>query len=324
MHQIRLENAAFEGENNAYLLDGDEGPTTLVDTGIDIPDTREALRAGLQEHGLDFTDIEQVFLTHFHLDHSGLAGTIQEESGAKVYGHADDLPLVGDSEDARYEIELTYGSGLEHWGLPEEKREELSTVLSKARTRAGDPIDGTPLEIDRTYPTGDGPITPILLPGHTVGHVGYQLESGELLGGDALLPVYTPNIGGADPRVTRPLVTYLDTLRIIVEMNPPCVWPGHRDRIDDPIGRAEEIREHHQERTDRIIRVLADHGPMDPWSMATELFGSLSSIHALHGPGEAFAHLDHLEELGVVEVQNHRYQLVDDRQEHEATIPTVR
>lgn len=32
MERIQLENAVFEGQNNAYLFDG--GRTTLVDTGV--------------------------------------------------------------------------------------------------------------------------------------------------------------------------------------------------------------------------------------------------------------------------------------------------
>ena len=48
-----------------------------------------------------------------------------------------------------------------------------------------------------------------------------------------------------------------------------------------------------------MLEVLSD-GPATPWTVSDELFGSLSDIHVLHGPGEAFAHLEHLEAGGIV------------------------
>ncbi|PSQ41898.1 MBL fold metallo-hydrolase, partial [Halobacteriales archaeon QS_9_68_42] len=70
MGVVSLDNRAFEGNNNSYLLGTEAGATTtLVDTGVAVPETRDQLRAGLQRHGLGFADVEQVLLTHHHADH---------------------------------------------------------------------------------------------------------------------------------------------------------------------------------------------------------------------------------------------------------------
>jgi hypothetical protein len=49
----------------------------------------------------------------------------------------------------------------------------------------------------------------------------------------------------------------------------------------------------------------------------------LKEIHILHGPGEAWAHLDHLAHAGVVERDGHRYRLVDAEVDVASLFPTV-
>lgn len=312
MEQLRLETVEFEGRNNAYLLGREPGAqTTLIDTGVATAEVETNLRETLGAYDLAFADIDQVFLTHYHYDHAGLAGIIQRESGATVWGHPLDIPMMGGSADARETFFEAYEARLPQWNLPPDTREELDAFLRNHRHLSGEPIDVTPLESDSTYSVGRMEISPISLPGHTLGHVGYRVDDGPLFSGDALLPVYTPNIGGADLRVEDPLGVYLDTLQTIVTMDPPVVWPGHRDRIDDAAGRAREIRLHHRDRTQRVIDVLHERGPMDVWSMATALFGSLSGIHILHGPGEASAHLRHLVNAGVAAETEGGYRLTD-------------
>src|SRR3954469_25417216 len=73
---------AHVGSVNAWLLRGD--PITLIDTGPRDDGALAALEAGLRAHGLRVEDIELVLATHHHLDHVGLAATIQRRSGAAV------------------------------------------------------------------------------------------------------------------------------------------------------------------------------------------------------------------------------------------------
>jgi glyoxylase-like metal-dependent hydrolase (beta-lactamase superfamily II) len=141
-------------------------------------------------------------------------------------------------------------------------------------------------------------------PGHTAGSCVLEFDGDagrEAFVGDAVLPEYTPNVGGADVRVDRPLATYLDTLDALAARDYDRVWPGHRDPIDDPTGRIETIVDHHRERTERVVEVLREHGPADAWTVSAHLFGDLHGIHVMHGPGEAHAHLEYLAEQGLVE-----------------------
>ena len=70
------------GSVNAWLLMGD--PLTLVDTGPREDHALDALEAGLREAGVRLDDLELILGTHHHLDHLGLAATIQRRSGARI------------------------------------------------------------------------------------------------------------------------------------------------------------------------------------------------------------------------------------------------
>src|SRR6266545_6574741 len=73
---------AHIGSVNTWLLPGD--PVTLIDTGPREERALAALEAGLRREGLHVEDIELLLATHHHLDHIGLAATIQRRSGARV------------------------------------------------------------------------------------------------------------------------------------------------------------------------------------------------------------------------------------------------
>ncbi|MFC7227506.1 MBL fold metallo-hydrolase [Salinirubellus salinus] len=327
MGHVTLGNFAFEGLNNCYVLGLEpDATTTLVDTGDAYPATEAELRDGLADLGLEFADVERVFLTHWHEDHTGLAGTVQEESGASVHVHEADAPLVSGDEDARAAMRERMESMLARWGMPDASREELLGFMDGTEA-SGDPPEVTPFAGGERFDLGSVTLEPVPLPGHAAGLSGFTLESDrgtELFSGDALLPYYTPNVGGADVRVEGALAAYLETLTGIVEADYARAWPGHRGAIVDPAGRAADIVAHHRHRTERVVDVLRD-GPADPWTVSAELFGDLSSIHILHGPGESHAHLEHLESAGVVAGSGtpREYELVEPEPDLDALFPDV-
>ncbi|MGQ3328889.1 MBL fold metallo-hydrolase [Halorubrum sp. FL23] len=337
MKRIQLGNTVFEGENDVYLLDGET--TALVDTGVALPDVREELAAGLAEHGVGFADVDAVALTHWHPDHAGLAGEIQAESGADVYVHEADASLVDGTETPLFLDRDLQRETFDRWGMPDSDRNRLTAFFDAVSTN----LSGRPAEVT-TFGDGDvidaGGVTleAVHLPGHTAGLTGFAFDprtvpnhepvagadaSEELFAGDALLPRYTPNVGGADVRVDGPLAAYAESLARIVARDFDAAHPGHRERIDEPSLRAATILDHHRHRTRRVLDVLEGAGPATAWEVSAALFGDLSEIHVLHGPGEAFAHLDHLADAGVVETDGTAYRLIEPEPNVDALFPTT-
>ncbi|MFC4544327.1 MBL fold metallo-hydrolase [Halosolutus amylolyticus] len=325
MDRISLGNDEFEGRNNAYVLADDaRDELALVDTGIATDGVRSDLRAGLAERGYEFADVDDVVLTHYHVDHAGLAGEIQAESGATVYVHGADLPLVERDPGAVAAADERRQTMLDEWGVPADAQADLFAFLDAASGIEGTPPEATPIEDGTVLEVGGWTLETVHTPGHAAGHCCFetigasvtQRTEGEAVSdgpeafvGDAVLPVYTPNVGGADLRVDRPLETYRESLERIADRDYDRVWPGHRDPIADPTARARDILDHHRDRTAAILEVLRERGPVDPWAVSQRLFGDLEGIHVVHGPGEAYAHLDQLRHDGVVTVENGRYRL---------------
>jgi len=322
MERISLSNTAFEGNNNAYLLQSN-GTVAMVDTGDATEDTREHLETELADRGLSFADIDLVFLTHFHGDHTGLAATIQEASGATVYAHEGDAALISQDPDVQAEMEELQLGYFEEWDIPAEKQAVLKSIMHDDNGLFGAGPDIEPFGDGDTFQVGDYELTARHTPGHALGLASFELPlDGEdvVASGDALLPVYTPNVGGADVRVEGALGKYLETLQAYIAADYDRAWPGHREPIEDPAARAATIIEHHEERAWRVLDVLRERGSATPWEVSADLFGELESIHILHGPGESYAHLEHLQTDGYVKREGKEYRLTDAARERMETV----
>jgi glyoxylase-like metal-dependent hydrolase (beta-lactamase superfamily II) len=284
IRRVTLELPTRPGHVHAYLLPGDEG-WTLVDTGIGLPDAKETWAAELEQAG---GRVATVFVTHFHPDHVGAAADLHELTGAPVVQGALDYA----------QCELVWGNPawaerLVGWfhlhGAPDDVTEELVGQSSVYRpfiryqrdpilVEAGEDVDGWEL---------------IAAPGHSDGQL-CLLRDGVLIAADHLLGKITPTVGLWPASRPDPLGDYLAALDCTIELEPRIALPGHGEPIEDPVGRARELKAHHAERLEAIAAALGAE-PQSAYTVSLTHFGA-----ELPPAGRRFAiaeTLSHLERL---------------------------
>lgn len=313
IYQIAIPNPYFEGPTNAFLIKDQESPPVLVDTGIGTAEALSLLRRELAGHGCALKEIAVVLLTHKHMDHFGLARAIYEESGAAVYIHSDDWQDIAFYDERHHEVSQFYLDAMRHWGIPDEIIAQMTAVrarfpeLGRSVPKAEKLSDGQALRF------GSLEIRVLHTPGHTQGSACFLLDE-KLFTGDHLLPTYTPNVGATDVTSERLLRRFLNSLQKILALPNSEnleIWPGHGKPWADPRPRIEKILKHHQERTERILRVLSDGQVHTAFEIAQKLFGTMKEYHVLLGAGEVYAHLEELETEGRVKpVESNRYKVI--------------
>ena len=162
MNVIDLHHMGNEKTIASYVLDTDDGPA-LFDCG---PATCiDALKAGLDEHGLALTDIRHLLLSHIHLDHAGAAGSlVREHPSLQVHVSGIGAPHLVDPSRLERSARRLYGDSFDTlWG-------ELAPVPEANVHVVGDLVLGL-----ECFPT----------PGHATHNVCYLDRDGTLYAGDA-------------------------------------------------------------------------------------------------------------------------------------------
>jgi len=240
IHQISTPTPFYVGPINAYLIKDE--PLTLVDSAIKTEEGEKALRAGLAELGLGFGDIEQLVVTHSHLEHYGLMATIAAEGRPRVYAH----PL----EVYDLESERGYASPddkrnervekfLLESGLPKDKL-ELLLMRHPIFEQLRDPITVTdPVEDGQRLKLGHMELTVIHCPGHSPGMINlYDPAANVLLSGDNILkhispvPLLSFPQDASEPRA-HSLADYLATLQRLRKLDIDLVLTGHGETQGD-------------------------------------------------------------------------------------------
>lgn len=298
VHRVSVPLPFPPGEVAAWVIEGDRGHT-LVDTGIDTPPARWALREAAGHVGVTPETLETVVLTHAHPDHYGLAGPVREWSGARIAIHEAEEELARRFVDRWPEDRLHAGEAFARLGVPAQ--------VVPAFLRASDVIHGfyaafhpdVVLTGERGPLPGGGGWDWIHTPGHSPGHVTvYHPGRRILITGDHVLPRISPNVG-ADLYADEPLSDFLQSLRSLRELPVDLVLPSHGEPFTDLPARIDVLLAHHDERNEQILRFLAG-GPRTVFEVARGVFGDLPPENLLHAVREGLAHLRYLERHGRV------------------------
>lgn len=298
VHRISVPLPFPPREVAAWVIEGDDGHV-LVDTGIDTPPARGALRDAAGEIGVTRDSLRHVVLTHAHIDHYGLAGPVREWSGARVGIHEREEALatrwVNGWKDDRAGVAESFRMS----GIPAPLADALLAASDRIHVRYEHYPPDILLRGDAGALPGGGGWEWILTPGHSPGHVTvYHPRTRVLIVGDHVLPRISPNIG-ADLYAENPLADYLQSLARLRELPVDLVLPSHGEPFDDLAGRIDWIVAHHEARTAQTREAL--DRPRTAFDVTLRLFPDLPPDNFLHALREARAHLMYLRGLGAVE-----------------------
>lgn len=278
----------------AYVIRG-SGGYTLIDAGLHGEEDWARWEETRQRMGWRWDEVEKIVLTHYHPDHYGLAGKLQQVTGAPV------LMSRTDAEQARFfwdeasDTPRVLAELYARHGLSEDWTSRIPEHLRHFRKWVEPHPEPTYIQGGETIRLGDREYQILHTPGHADGHLSfYDPEREWLIGGDFLLPKITPNISlwpGCDPN---PLQSYLETLEKMKNLPVRRVFPAHGPSFDTYRERIEELKEHHRDRLNRMKRLL-EVEPLPAAEICFNIFGRNLSIHNLRfALSETLAHLEYL------------------------------
>jgi glyoxylase-like metal-dependent hydrolase (beta-lactamase superfamily II) len=292
------------GSVNAWLLKGE--PLTLVDTGPRDERALDALERGLAREGVQLDDIELVLATHHHLDHIGLAATIQRRAGARV-AVLDATAEYLERYEQRIAMDRRFSRALmAHHGVPgavinggegfwDYLRDSAERFDADIRLSDGDVISA-----------GGRDLRVLARPGHSSTDTLF-VDDDERIAfvGDHLLAGISSNTEiypAAEPDGTRPRarVEYLANLRRTAGMPLERLLTGHGRPVSDHARLVGERLEEHRDRCRRIVAILED-GPRTAFAVAAGLWPeAILDEQPLMVVWEVLGHMDLLIDAGMV------------------------
>ena len=290
---------------NSYLITGERN--LLIDTGFRQDPCREAMNRQLRELHIDLGRMD-IFLTHLHRDHTGLAGELHRP-GREVYiSREDGEELLYQGTDAfwHHRIESYIRDGF--------SREEMDRLWGP------DPAGGLAAQLaDRYTYVADGDVLEyggyrlrcLSTPGHSPGHLClYDQERKLLIAGDHILFHITPNICRWDA-MPDALGSYLDSLKRVEDLPVELLLPAHREETGALRARAVELAAHHRSRLADTLTTVREHPGLTAydiagtmrWQIRCRSWEDFPLTQKFFAVGEALSHLDYLRARGILRME---------------------
>ncbi len=289
---------------NVYVIsDGEK--RILVDCGSGMEQSNQDLLRGFAAIGetygeaITLADIDQIVLTHGHIDHFGGLPFVRQFTTAPVGIHILDVRVISNHEERMIVAARHLENYLIEAGVSDQYRVNLMQMYTFAKTFYHSvPVDFLLDEEEQL----NGDIQVYHVPGHCPGMVCLQVDD-ILLTADHILSKTTPH--QAPERITHNmgLGHYLAALKKIEQLDGIRLGlGGHEKPMDDVRGRIQAIRASHQDRLNKVMDICRE--PKTIADISKELFGPVSSYHVLLALEEAGAHVEYLYQRGELQADN--------------------
>jgi glyoxylase-like metal-dependent hydrolase (beta-lactamase superfamily II) len=292
---------------NCYLLRDGDG-WTLIDGGLNRPELRERWLWAWQELQIEPRQIHRLVLTHMHPDHFGLAGWLQQQTGAQVLLSPREIDIARLTwlEDVTPDRAVVVSRYMHSAGVGADVAAIITTQQEYLRSLTyPHPRAITALHPGATVNMGGRHWTAIHAPGHADGQLIFHCAAERLLlCGDQVLQRITPNIGVWPTTEPDPLARYLQSLTQLAALDVDLALPGHYGPIIDWPGRIAELQVHHAARLEAMVaavrEITAGGGSATALEVSYRVFDydRFSQHEVRFAVAEALAHLEYLAERG--------------------------
>jgi len=268
------------GNINCYLIEG--SPLTLIDTGPKTSKSLAVLKQELHVRSYELSDIEQILLTHGHIDHVGLVAQFVRErelvhgNPTEVWIHQKDAGALVNYE--RYTenymasiVKLITTSGVpldEALTLSQEGRTSLFKSIAESVPTAKSFKDGA------SFRTGIGTVTAVWVPGHSPGSTCYVCDNHQIIfSGDHILGDISSNPSiSFDGSERIGMMTYFESLDRISSIEGYIALPGHREPISDIRTRITTLRAEYDDKLKKAADLLMSN-PQTVYEISRAVYG---------------------------------------------------
>jgi glyoxylase-like metal-dependent hydrolase (beta-lactamase superfamily II) len=276
-----------------YLLKERNG-WSLVDVGFNYPDAINTWKNVLEQLRVKPEHIRAIYVTHFHPDHFGLSGWMQELTGAPVFISREDGAMAQRVWGQHSQQASQVGAVCRQNGVPDSLAEQIEENMRKLSAHVMPFPSLTVLE-EKEVILGEMVWEVIPVPGHSDGLINfYQPEKRFLLAADHVLDKITPNISLWPGGRANPLKDYFSSLDKVGALDIRLAFPAHGEVIDQFPERIMAIRLHHEERLNQMFSLASSD--RTAYEIASDVFGykQLSPHQWRFAIAETLAHLEYL------------------------------
>lgn len=306
IHRVKVPTPFPVGDVNCYLIDGD--PVTLVDVGPKTDESLGTLRAGIRQAGHEVRDVEQIVLTHGHVDHMGLAAQVLRETEGSAKGrasvvvHSEDLVRVADYVGFTKQRMSSYVKIMKYSGVPPSEMPRISEkMLAKYFTGLGESVpEARGLQDGDTVRTGIGDLEVLWVPGHSQGSICLVSKRNRVVfsGDHVLLGISSNPSMDFDVTTEIPMVTHTKSLERMRPLKGYTVLPGHREQITDLASRLDELADEYRRKLDKAQQLLSS-SPKSVYEISRIIYGNYDAQSMVLALAECHDLLSILERSGL-------------------------